>query len=117
MATKAITINEISVDQYEHNVATWETLANADDGSPFQGPSRKRISVQIGGVFGAGGNVIIEGSNDGVTYSTLDDLDGNALATITASGLYQVRDMAEYVRPRVSAGDGTTAIVATLVAA
>jgi hypothetical protein len=117
MATRAITVTEYDTGKKENDVATWATLANTDDGAPYNGPARQAISVQVSGVFGAGGNLIIEGSNDGTTYAILDDLDSAALGTITAAGLYQVRDRARYIRPRVSAGDGTTALVVTLVAA
>lgn len=117
MATKAITIQELGVNKQEHNLVTWETLANGDDGAPFDGPAREHQSIQIQGTLGAGFNLIVEGSNDGSNYHTMNDLDGNSLGSIAAVGIYQIRGVAKYIRPRISGGDGTTAITATLVAA
>ena len=100
-------------------VATWGALANAESGDaatlPVENATR---SVQITGTFGAAGNVIMEGSNDAVTWFPLSDglaTKGN-LATITANGLNALYENTRYVRPRVSAGDGTTNLKVVLVA-
>lgn len=85
-------------------------LANADDGAPIgkhwvQFADR---SVQVLGTFGAGGNLRVEGSNDGgTTYAALNDPQGNAL-DITLAKAEQVLDLTQNMRPRATAGDGTT---------
>lgn len=66
--------------------------------------------VQVTGTFGAGGSVTIQGSNDdGTTWSTLKDAFGTAL-TFTSAGIAQITELPQYIRPSVTAGDGTTAI-------
>ena len=85
----------------------WDTLDFAD------------ISVQVAGTFGAGGTLLIEGSNQGPAatdisaYATLNDPQGNALS-ITAAKIEQVLEMPRWIRPRVSAGDGTTSLTVNL---
>lgn len=64
-------------------------------------------SVQVAGTFGAGGTLLIEGSNDGTNWATLNNVQGTALS-ITSAGIKQVAEVTRYVRARVSAGDGTT---------
>jgi hypothetical protein len=71
--------------------------------------------VQVQGTFGASGSVSVEGSNDGVNYHTLRDPQGVSL-TFTAAGLKAVLELTRFIRPRVTAGDGTTALTVTLVA-
>lgn len=69
-------------------------------------------SVQVTGTFG-GGTVLIEGSNDGVTWFTLNDLSAAALS-FTANGLKQILELTRYIRPRASVA--VTSVVITLVA-
>ena len=90
-------------------VYTWTPLTNGDSGAPVSGPGWADRTFQVEGTFGAGGTLIVEGSNDGVNYRTLDDPFGNALS-ITAVGVKQLTEVTLYVRPRISAGDGTTSL-------
>lgn len=65
-------------------------------------------SVQVVGTFGTGGEVQIEGSNDGgTTWGRLRDPQGTLLA-IQDSNLVLVGESPLLIRPVVSAGDGTT---------
>jgi hypothetical protein len=59
--------------------------------------------------------VLIEGSNDGSTFATLSDPQGVAISK-TAAALSQISQVTRFIRPRVSAGDGTTSITVTLLA-
>ncbi len=88
---------------------TWEGLLNGDDGSPVQWSDFADRSIQVIGTFGAGGNLRIEGSNDGTNYATLNDPQGNAL-DFTSAKIEQALECTRYMRPRVTAGDGTTDI-------
>jgi len=98
-------------------VAEWAALANAEAGLPASIPVEAATrSVQVSGTFGAGGNCIIEGSNDGTTWATLMNSLGTALATITAAVIHDIAQNTRFLRPRVSAGDGTTALKITIVA-
>lgn len=76
-------------------------------------PGSSVRSVQFTGTFGTGGTILLEGSNDGTNYVTLTDPQGNAISK-TAAGIEAIEETTVYIRPRVSAGDGTTSLVATL---
>jgi hypothetical protein len=112
MTTQSLNTKEIGAHAY---LAEWTGLANGDDGVPFKAAGAADRSIQFGGTFGAGGNVVLEGSNDGASWFTLTDPQGNALSA-SAAVLEAVSEVTIYVRPRVSAGDGTTSISAYLLA-
>jgi hypothetical protein len=95
--------------------ATWSPLLNGDSGAPFPIPGFADRSVQVVGTFGAGGTVLIEGSNDGTNYATLKDPQGVALS-ITAASINEILQIVKFIRPRVSAGDGTTSLTVILLA-
>ena len=90
------------------------TTTNAD-GSPFTVAYYKDRSIQVNGTFGVGGSCSIEGSMDGTNYYTLTDPQGNAL-TFTAAKIEAVSELVLYIRPRVTAGDGTTSLTVSLIA-
>lgn len=131
MATRSFTV-EIPVNHHGGNIrgvyiVTWAGLLNGDDGAPFVFPDKADKSVQVTGTFGAGGNLKIEGANaqgyipsltGGTaltpTYALLADPQGTAL-DITAAKIEQVLENTNVIRPRVSAGDGTTSLVCVLV--
>lgn len=85
------------------------TFTTLDSGAPAQLPSWADCSFQVVGSFGAGGNVVIEGSNDGINYGTLNDPFGVAL-NFTSQAPRQATERCQYVRPRVTAGDATTSL-------
>src|SRR5574343_1417608 len=88
------------------------TFFGLDMGLPLELFGEADRSLQITGTFGVGGTVIIEGSNDGTNYATLKDHLGVALS-LTAAGIYSVDQITRYLRPRISAGDGTTSLTVT----
>jgi len=94
---------------------TWSglTQTSSDTGSPVELYDHADASVQVGGTLGAGGTVVLEGSNDGVTYFTLNDTAAAPISK-TAAGLSQIAEVCRFIRPRVSAGDGTTSFTVTL---
>lgn len=95
-------------------VAAWAGLANGDTGSTLMGAQYTDKSVQVSGTFGTGGTLRFEGSNDGVNWAVLTDPQGNALDFTTAK-IEMVSEATLYVRPRVAAGDGTTALTVSLL--
>ena len=103
-------------DQFTGGVrgGSW-TLANGESGAALFLPPFSDKTVQVGGTFGVGGSVTIEGSLDGTNYIALTDPQGNAL-TKTAAAIEAVSEAVPYVRPRVTAGDGTTAITVLIFA-
>lgn len=69
-------------------------------------------SVQLEGTFGTGGQMTIEGSNNGGTnYETLTTPSGTALSALAAAGINAVTEAVIWVRPRCSAGSGANLTV------
>lgn len=114
MATRALTTSAIAPPSVQCIVATWSGMLNGDDGAPVGYAIFPDRSLQVTGTLGAGGTFVVEGSNDGVNYVTLHDPQGVALSK-TALGIYQVEELAQFMRPRVTAGDGTTSLVFTMI--
>lgn len=92
----------------------WKNVALNDTGLPFVLSQYADRSVQVTGTFGAGGSVVIEGSNTGVEYSSLTDPQGNNIS-LTSSKIEAVSEIVVALRPRVSAGDGTTLLNITML--
>lgn len=115
MATITATYTRISTADDKAHVITWTPLANGDSGSPLEMAGAADRSAQITGTFGTGGTIVLEGSNDGTNYVTLTDPQGNAISK-TAAGIEQIEEITRYVRPRVTGGDGTTALTVTMLA-
>lgn len=118
MATRTPTIT--NPEQFVYGASwlrtQWAGLLNGDDGAPVAQVSLADRNVAVKGTFGAGGTVVIEGSNDGgTTYNTLKDQSGAAIS-LTAAGEVQIRDLPGLIRPRVTAGDVTTNLEVNLVA-
>lgn len=116
MATRAVveTLPDKLILDSDWVLNTWSGLLNGDDGSPVRCVSFSDRSVQVDGTAGEGGTLVIEGSNDGVTYYTLDDPQGNALS-FTAPKIESVLELVQFIRPRVTAGDETTEFKVTLL--
>lgn len=97
----------------DQNTFSWGPMANGDVGLPAQFMATGDRTFQVTGTFGAGGTILLEGSLDGTNYFTLSDAGGTAISR-TAAGLKSVLESPLFIRPRVSAGDGTTALTAIL---
>lgn len=111
MATRTFAV----VDNNMRSVTgAWSGLLNGDDGSPVELADYADRSFQIQGTPGAGFSLTIEGSNDGTNYVALTDPQGNALTFSAVSKIEQVEEICRYMRPRVTAGDGTTSVVVTM---
>lgn len=128
MATRSFT-TFIPVDAVGANVKNsvgvqWTGLLNGDDGAPYVCPQYADKSVQVHGTFGAGGTILLEGTNQQAytpdrvalapTYLQLTDPQGNNLS-FTAAKIEQVLENLNAIRPRVSAGDGTTSLTCTCI--
>jgi hypothetical protein len=114
MATRTHTVSRVQTYGDRAHVLSWAGLLNGDDGTPVEMPGSADRSIQFVGTFGAGGTIVLEGSNDGVNYVTLTDPQGNAISK-TAAGIEAVLELTRFVRPRVTAGDGTTDLQAHLL--
>lgn len=114
MAVIPKTSSRITTHRDSAHVATWASLANGDSGEPLEMPGSSDRSAQVTGTFGAGGNCRIEGSNDGTNYAVLTDSSGDAL-DITAARIAIVMELTRFIRPRITAGDGTTSLTVSLM--
>lgn len=112
MATRNAVVTSITETE-RTKLITWSGLLNGDDGASSQWTDFADRCFQVTGTFGTGGSLAIEGSNDNVTWHILSDPQGNPL-TFTTGRIEQVLELPRYVRPRVTAGDATTDLVATL---
>lgn len=93
----------------------WAALQNGDNGAPASIPGAPDQTVQVFGTFGSGGTVIIEGSCEATpsNWFPLVDPQGNPIS-FTAAGGELVLELVAHVRPRVTAGDGTTSLTVLL---
>lgn len=94
---------------------TWEALANGDDGGWLDAPHLTDKSVQVLGTFGVNGSVDIEGSNDGGTTQFKLTNPSDTDLTFTATGGEAILQNVQLIRPKVTNGDGTTAIDVVIV--
>lgn len=98
-------------------VVTWAALANGEAGDaadiPLEAATR---SVQVSGTFGAAGSVTMEGSNDGINWAFVSNSFVATAMALTAAQIQDIVQNTRFVRPRATAGDGTTAIKVVLTA-
>lgn len=114
MAVVAYTVEALKTWKDRAHVITWSSLANGDVGSALEMPGSPDRSIQVVGTFGSGGNLRIQGSNDGSNWSTLTDPQGNDI-NLTASKIEQIMEVVRYMRPNVTAGDGTTNLTVSIL--
>lgn len=114
MATKDKTI--VKSDSYRESVhiITWANLQNSDNGDPVESVRSSERTIQFEGIFGSGGIIQIEGSNDGNNWHVLTDPQGNNVSKASA-GIETIVELTKYIRPRVPAGDGETNLTACLL--
>jgi hypothetical protein len=93
-------------------IVTWTGLLNGDTGKPFFAPDYPDKSFQLLGTLGVGGNVNIEASNEDLAipanYDIVRDPQGTDVALNAIAMIRQAQSNTHAVRPRVSAGDGST---------
>lgn len=97
----------------------WSAVPNGNQGAAVPLASFTDRSVQVTGVQGVGGSMQLEGSNDNVNWFILRDPLGSNLVftTIGTSNLKQILEYTRFIRPNVTAGDGTTAYTVIVIAA
>lgn len=92
---------------HARRIATWTgetTAGNASIQRYAPLISLATASVQVSGTIG-GATVALQGSNDGVTYTTLKDLSG-ANMSFTAAGYAEFSSGAAFIKPLISGGTG-----------
>ena len=108
-----------TVDQVDGSVqqVVWGPLALNDTGTPISAIAFADRTIQVDGTFGAAGSITLQGSNDDAAPSNWYPLTkpaGTAI-TLTAAGIAAAVELTKWVRPAVTAGDGTTALNARLI--
>jgi hypothetical protein len=93
---------------------TWTGLDTDDSGTPVELVDYADRTVTITGTFGAGGSITIQGSNDNTNWFAVTDPQGNAI-TKTAAGMETLMEAPRYIRPLVTAGDGTTSLTVKIL--
>lgn len=114
-------IQATSDAQYPALAVTWAELANGDTGSSWESWKLADKTMQVFGTFGTGGSVTMQGSNDprvitdpsNAVWFTLTDPQANAITKTSADG-EQIQENPRYIRPNVTAGDGTTSLTVIL---
>ncbi len=114
MATRSFVPTDVSGKVHRF---TWIGLANGDDGEPISIPGASDMTVQVFGTFGASGTIILEGTcrETATTFFQLRDGGDNVISFGSADG-EMVAPIAVFIRPRVTAGDGTTNLTMILLA-
>jgi hypothetical protein len=92
-----------TVDNNRVRRCKWSGLLNGDDGSLEQFAHLSEITLVVRGTFGVGGTIILEDADGNV----LRDPQGTALS-FTAKNTKVVLEKPQEIRPRVTAGDGST---------
>ncbi len=88
---------------------TWTELDSDDSGEAVSLVDYTDRTVAITGTFGVGGSITMQGSNDNTNWFALTDPQGNAI-TKTAAAMELMMEAPLYIRPLVTAGDGTTSL-------
>lgn len=97
-------------------LVTWAALANGDTGAPVHLPEYGDRSVQLSGTLGVGGACTVQGSNESPTtttpsiYGTVTDPGLTAIVLNAVGAIETILDPTVWVRPNITAGDGTTAL-------
>ncbi len=112
LATQPVVIQLRDSSYY---VFDWKNLDEDDDGATIKVPGLTNKTVHVYGNFGTGGQVNIQGSNDGgATWVLLTDPQGNALTFLSAAMKY-ITETPELIRPFCDAGTSVS-ISVTIVA-
>ena len=102
---------------------TWDNLLNGDDGERIKipGAADRTVHVYVGaGAFGVGGSIQIEGSNKAdptvdADWVVLTDLQDADLIFTGTDAIEVIAEAPLWIRPHVTAGDGTTDLSVTIL--
>lgn len=112
MAAQAVTGLLVGTQVFTYTSAA---MANGDTSAPISIPDLADKTVTFTGTFGTGGSVTLEGSNDNTNWFALKDPSSTAI-TKTAAGMSAVLEHPLFLRGRVTAGDGATALIMIIMA-
>ena len=113
MAERAITRTDLQSGR-PACIIGWSGLLNGDTGVMAELVDYADRTATITGTFGVGGSITLQGSNDGVVWFALTDPQANAI-TKTAAAMELIVETPRYIRPSVTAGDGTTSLAVQIL--
>lgn len=93
-------------------LVTW-ALAGADTGLPWSINYAADLTVQVSGTFG-GATAVLEGSNDGTNWATLNAVVGTN-TSFTSAGIRKAAEMPAYIRAVTSGGTGSAVSVTVAI--
>ena len=98
-------------------LATWANMPAGSAGPVFEFVEYADRCFQVTGTFGtsAFATVLIQGSNDGINWSTLTNLNGSQMS-FTAAGIGQANEVPLFVQPSIVGGDAGTNLTITCMA-
>lgn len=122
MAEVSYTISRVESFKDDCHVVTWAAMANGDHGTAISMAGSADKSIQVLGTLGVGGNAQVQGSNvvsptttfASTDFVTLTDPQGNAL-DINSLKVEMITENTLFVRPKITAGDGTTSITVRML--
>lgn len=100
-------LTQTSGKNHTRRIATWTgetTAGNASIQRYAPMVSLSTASVQVSGTLGLA-TVVLQGSNDGVTYATLKNIAGTDIS-FTAAGYVEFSSAAAFIKPSISGGTG-----------
>ena len=98
------TIDLQTIDRTKgYRVYLWETVGNDDTGAPAPTETFTDRSVQAVGTWTGPATLVLQGSNDGTNWTTLNDLQGSAIS-MTADCLVGIAEPTKFIRPSTSGG-------------
>ncbi len=95
-------------------VVTWTPVTNADSAAPVSGHwgDYADRTIQISGTFDSA-TVVLQGSNDDVTYAAITDPQGNAISK-TSAAIEACIEGTLFVKPTFSGGGASQSLTVTL---
>jgi hypothetical protein len=93
---------------------TWTGLDSDDSGAPAELVDYPDKTVTITGTFGAAGSITIQGSNNGTDWFSMTDPQTAAVVK-TSAAMEMLVEAPRYIRPLVTAGDGTTSLTVQIL--
>lgn len=97
-------------------VVVWTPLTSTNNvGDAYDMSAWSDRTAQVTGTFGSA-TLIMQGSNDGTNWFPLNNLQGTAWSIAAAAGGKGIAEVARYMRPSTSGGDGTQSLTVTMLA-
>lgn len=117
MATAAVTVTvpDTHMGAGRTLLGVAASMANGDNTASVSTLGFDEGTVITTGTFGVGGSVAVEGSVDNANWYALPGISGAVIA-VTAAGAVIVPWLgSRFIRAHVTAGDGTTALIASIL--